>query len=83
MSVIIQFNLNKQTFSCEFTKMFMNSIFPENSGVILLFEHSSSRASEIDYFDILSHPRENQRRFVVKFNLLLFFLILYCLECFK
>ena len=65
--------------------MFMNPIFLEKSGVILLFEHSSSRASEIDYFDILSRPRENQlaRRFVVKFNLLLFFLILYSLECFK
>ena len=85
VSVIIQFDLNKQTFSCEFCKMFMNPIFLEKSGVILLFEHSSSRASEIDYFDILSRPRENQlaRRFVVKFNLLLFFLILYCLECFK
>ena len=85
VSVIIQFDLNKQTFSCEFCKMFMNPIFLEKSGVILLFEHSSSRASEIDYFDILSRPRENQlaRRFVVKFNLLLFFLILYSLECFK
>ena len=85
VSVIIQFDLNKQTFSCEFCKMFMNPIFLEKSGVILLFEHSSSRASEIDYFNILSRPRENQldRRFVVKFNLLLFFLILYCLECFK
>ena len=65
--------------------MFMNSIFPENSGgVTLLFEHSPSRACEIDYFEICSSLRENQlaSRFVVKFNLLLLFLISYCWECF-
>ena len=65
--------------------MFMNPIFPENSdGVTLLFEHSASRACEIDYFEIFSRLRENQlaRRFVVKFNLLLLFLISYCWECF-
>ena len=38
--------------------MFMNP--PENSGVTLLFEHSPSRASEIDYFEIFSRPLENQ-----------------------
>ena len=45
------------------------------SGVILLFEHSPSRSSEIDYFEILSHQQENQFawQFFVKFNLLLFF----------
>ena len=65
--------------------MFMNPIFPENSdGVTLLFEHSPSRACEIDYFEIFSRLRENQlaRRFVVKFSLLLLFLISYCWECF-
>ena len=60
MSVIVQSNLNKQTFSGKFCKMFINPIFPENSGVTLLFEHSPSRAGEIDYFEIFSHPRENQ-----------------------
>ena len=30
VSVIVQFNFNKQTFSCEFYKMFMNPIFAEN-----------------------------------------------------
>ena len=62
MSVIIQFNLNKQTFSCKFCKMFMNPIFQENSGVKLLFEHSPSQAGEIDYFEIFRRPwpRENQ-----------------------
>ena len=53
-------------------------------GVTLLFEHSSSPASEIDYFEIFSCLRENQlaQRFFVKFNLLLFFLIFECWECF-
>ena len=40
--------------------MFMNPIFSEKSGVTLLFEHSPSRASEIDYFEIFSRPLENQ-----------------------
>ena len=31
----------------------MNPIFPENSGVTLLFEHLPSQASEIDYFEFL------------------------------
>ena len=60
MSVIVLFNLSKQTFSCKFYKRFMNPIFPENSGLTLLFEHSPSRASEIDFFDIFSRPQENQ-----------------------
>ena len=40
------------------------------SGVTLGFEHSPSRASEIEYFEIFSRPRENQLapRFFVKFN---------------
>ena len=38
--------------------MFMNP--PENSGVTLLFEHSPSQVSEIDYFEIFSRPLENQ-----------------------
>ena len=64
--------------------MFMNPIFPENSGVTYLSEHSSSRASEIDDFEIFSCLRENQlaQWFAVKFNMLLFFLISYCWECF-
>ena len=46
-------------------------------GVTLLFEHSPSRSSEIEHFEIFSRPRENQLawHFFVKFNLLLFFLI--------
>ena len=60
VTVIFLFNLNKQTFSCKFCKMFMNPIFPENSGVTLLFEHLRSQASEIEYFEIFSHPQENQ-----------------------
>ena len=54
------------------------------SGVALIFEHSSNRASEVDYFEIFSHPQEDQlaQPFSVKFNLLLFFLISYCWECF-
>ena len=53
----------------------MNHIFPENSGVTLLFEHSPSQASEIDYTKIFSRPRENQfaQWFSVKFNFPLFF----------
>ena len=60
----------------------MNHIFPENCCVTLLFERSPSRASEIDYFEVFTRLRENQltRRFVVKFKLLLFFLIIYCWE---
>ena len=44
------------------------------------FEHSPSLASEIEHFEIFSHPQESQltQRFFVKFNLSLFFLILYC-----
>ena len=46
------------------------------SGVTLLSEHSPSWVSEIDYFDIFSHPRENHiAQFFKKFNLLIFFLI--------
>ena len=47
------------------------------SDVTLLFEHSPSRASEIEHFVIFSCPRENKlgQRFFVKFNLLLLFLI--------
>ena len=47
------------------------------SGVTLLFEHSPSRGSEIDCFEIFIRSRQNQlaRRFFVKFNLPLFFLI--------
>ena len=66
--------------------MFMNPIFPENIGVTLLIEHSPSWASEIDYLENFSREnQENQlaRGFVVKFNLLLLFLISYCWECFK
>ena len=64
--------------------MFVNPIFPENSSVTLHFEHSPSWASEIGYFEIFSRLRENQLawRFVIKFKLLLFFLISYCWECF-
>ena len=53
--------------------MFMNPIFPENSGATLLFERSPSRASEIDYFEIFSRPRENQlaQRFVLVIQCLL------------
>ena len=38
------------------------------SRVTLIFEHSSSRASEIEHFEIFSRPRENQlaRRFFLK-----------------
>ena len=45
--------------------------------VTFIFEHFPSRTSKIGHFKIFSHPRENQltRRFFVKFNLLLFFLI--------
>ena len=48
-----------------------------NSGVTLLFEHLPSGASEIEHFKVFSCRRENQlaRRFFVRFNLLLFFLI--------
>ena len=48
-----------------------------NSGITLLFEHLSSRASEVKHFEIITHPQENQHawQFFVKFNLLLFFLI--------
>ena len=48
-----------------------------NSGITLLFEHSSSRASEVKHFEIITHPQDNQLalQFFVKFNLLLFFLI--------
>ena len=35
--------------------MFMSPIFPENSGVTLLFEYSPSRASEIDYFEYVCY----------------------------
>ena len=47
------------------------------SGVNLLFEHSPSRTSEIEHFEIFTRPRENQltRQFFIKFNSLLFFLI--------
>ena len=43
----------------------------------LLFEHSPSPAGEIELSEIFSSPRENQlaRRFFVKFNLQLFFLM--------
>ena len=58
VSVIFQFNLNKH-FPANFA-LFMNPIFPENSGVTLLFEHSLSRASEIDYFEIFSCLQGNQ-----------------------
>ena len=63
--------------------MFMNP--PENSGAFLIFEHSPSRASEIDYFEIFSRLQENQlaRWFVVKSNLLLLFFISYFWEFFK
>ena len=40
--------------------MFMNPIFPGNSGVTIPFEYSPSRASEIDYFETFSRPQENQ-----------------------
>ena len=60
MLVIVLFKLYKQTFSYKFCKMFMNSIFRENSSVTLLFEPSPSQAGEIDYFDFFSRPRENQ-----------------------
>ena len=30
-----------------------------DNGVKLLFEHSLSRASEIEHFEIFSHPQEN------------------------
>ena len=48
-------------------------------GVTLLFEHSPSRSSEIEHFEILSRPRENQlaRHFFVKFNLLFLMLGLF------
>ena len=50
------------------------------SGVTLLFGHLPSRASEIEHFKIFSLLQENQfaRRFLVKFNLLLLFLISKC-----
>ena len=38
----------------------MNPSVPENSGVYLLFEHSPSQASEIDYFEIFSRLKKNQ-----------------------
>ena len=64
--------------------MFMNPFFPENNDVTLLFEHSPSREREIEHFEIFSRPQENQpaRCFVIKFNLLLPFLISYCWGCF-
>ena len=42
------------------------------SGVTLLFEHSPSRTSEIEHFEIFSRLRENQlaQQLFVKFNLL-------------
>ena len=49
--------------------------FAAPSGVSLLFEHSPSRTSEIEHFEIFSRPRENQltRQFFIKFNSLLSF----------
>ena len=57
--------------------MRMRKFWLLTSGVTLRFEHSSSRVSEIEHFQIFYRPRENRlvRRFFVKFNLLLFFLI--------
>ena len=48
-----------------------------DGGVTLLFEHSTSRASEIEHFETFSRLRENQLtpRFFIKFSLLLFSLI--------
>ena len=37
--------------------MFMNPSFPENSGATLVFEHSPSRASEIDNFETFSRDQ--------------------------
>ena len=47
------------------------------SDLMLLFEHFPSWASEIEHFEIFSHPQENQltQGFFVKFNLLFFSLI--------
>ena len=58
--ITVQFNLNKQTFSCKLCKMFTYPIYPEDSGVTLLFEHPPSRASEINCFETFSHSQENQ-----------------------
>ena len=48
-----------------------------NTGVTLLFEHSPSQASKIEHFEIFYRLQENElaQQFLVKFNLLLFFLI--------
>ena len=60
--------------------MFLQDVFEtcfyHTSGVTLLFEHSPSRASEIEHFGIFTRLQENQltRQFFVKSNLLLFFL---------
>ena len=47
------------------------------SGGTLLFEYLPSWASEIQHFEIFNHSQENPltQQFLVKFNLLLFFLI--------
>ena len=43
----------------------------------LVFEHSPSHPSEIEHFEIFSHPQENKlaQRFFVIVHLLFFFLI--------
>ena len=48
----------------------MKCSWKQFSGATLLFEHSPSRANEIDYFDIFSRPRENKvtRRFFLRFK---------------
>ena len=52
--------------------------------VTWFFEHSPTRMSEIEHFEIFSRPQENQLawQFLGKSNLRLFFLISVCWDCF-
>ena len=54
-----------------------------HSSITLLLEHSPSWANETEHFEVFGRPQENQlvQRFIVKFHLLLFFLISHCWEC--
>ena len=62
--------------SYPFGKKIICNFMNESSGATLLFEHSPSRASEIDHFENFICWRENQlvQQFFLKFNLLLPFL---------
>ena len=78
-TLIFDFNLNifEQTVLVYIslkTSSYSASIYGDfwwvGSGVTLLFEHSPSWVSEIEYFEIFSCPQENKlaQLFFVKFN---------------